>query len=80
MRGPMKGADPLKMLENGGIKADEIKWTGLGDLAGKERVTPEEVRTLLVNKGAAKMLPPIPEPQHISPEDSDHAGQTCLHN
>jgi hypothetical protein len=33
MRGPMKGPDLLKM-KNGGIKADELKWTGLTDAAG----------------------------------------------
>lgn len=52
MRGPMKGGDVLRMLQNGGVKADELKWTGLNELLqGKERVTPEEVRQHLAEGG-----------------------------
>lgn len=43
----MKGADLLKMLENAGVKADELKWTGLEDLRGRDNVTPEQVREVL---------------------------------
>ena len=44
MRGPMAGGDLLRMLENNGVKPDEIKWSGLEDLRGAARVTPEDVR------------------------------------
>lgn len=52
MRGPMAGPDVLRMLENGGVKPDELKWTGLRDfLRGKLRVKPEEVRQHLAEGG-----------------------------
>jgi GGDEF domain-containing protein len=47
MRGPMKGTDLIKMLENAGVKADELKWTGLQDLVGEAKVTPDQVREVL---------------------------------
>lgn len=52
MRGPMTGDQVLRMLENGGVKADELKWTGLPEfLKGKFRVTPEQVKQQLADGG-----------------------------
>jgi hypothetical protein len=47
MRGPMPGDALLHMLENNGVKPDEIKWSGLEDLRGEKRVTPDEVKESL---------------------------------
>jgi hypothetical protein len=44
MRGPMPGDALIHMLENNGVKPDEIKWSGLEDLRGKPRITPDEVK------------------------------------
>jgi hypothetical protein len=44
MKGPMPGDALVRMLENNGVKADELKWSGLEDLKGKARVTPDEVK------------------------------------
>ena len=52
MRGPMPAGDVQKMLLAGGVKPDEMKWTGLDDFLdskGKEKVTPEEIREHLAN-------------------------------
>lgn len=52
MKGPMTGDQLLKMLENGGVKAAELKWTGLQEfLKGKFRVKPEEVKQHLAEGG-----------------------------
>ena len=40
----------LKMLENNGVKPDELKYTGLSDLLrekGQEKVSPDEVKKFL---------------------------------
>ena len=40
----------LKMLENNGVKPDELKYTGLADLLrekGQEKVSPDEVKKFL---------------------------------
>ena len=50
MQGPMPAETVLKMLENNGVKPDELKYTGLSDFLrekGKEPVRPEEVRQYL---------------------------------
>lgn len=49
MSGPMAGEQLHKMLLNNGVKADEMRWTGLDDwLKGQQRrVTPEQVRAFL---------------------------------
>lgn len=53
MRGPMPAEDVGKMLRNGGISPDEMKWTGLDDyLKSKADVTPEEKK-----KGKDKVTP-----------------------
>jgi len=47
MRGPMPAGDVQKMLLAGGVKPEEMHWTGLDDFLkskGKEKVTPEEIR------------------------------------
>lgn len=47
MKGPMKAADALKMLQNNGVKPEELHWTGLGDYLtekGDEKVTPQEIQ------------------------------------
>jgi 2'-5' RNA ligase len=44
MRGPMPGDALIHMLKNNGVKPDEIKWSGLEDLRGKPRITPDEVK------------------------------------
>ncbi|CAN5950983.1 unnamed protein product [Sphagnum jensenii] len=52
MRGPMPGQDVSKMLIAGGVKPEEMHWTGLDDFLkskGKEKVTPEEIREHLAN-------------------------------
>jgi hypothetical protein len=63
MQGPMPADTVLKMLENNGVKPDELKYTGLADLLhekGKEPIRPEELKKFLdannlqiqeVNKG-----------------------------
>lgn len=47
MRGPMLAQDVSRLLENSGVKADELKWTGLDqwlrDRMGV-KVTPDDVR------------------------------------
>jgi hypothetical protein len=50
MSGPMPAETVLKMLENNGVKPDELKYTGLSDFLkekGKEPVRPEEVKQFL---------------------------------
>ena len=50
MSGPMPADTVLKMLENNGVKPDEMKYTGLQDFLrekGKEPVRPEELRSYL---------------------------------
>lgn len=50
MQGPMPADTALKMLENNGVKPDELKYTGLSDFLkekGKEPVRPEELRDFL---------------------------------
>lgn len=48
MRGPMPGESARAMLANAGVKADELKWTGLDELFAEGRVvTPDEVRARL---------------------------------
>jgi hypothetical protein len=74
MKGPMAGGDLLRMLENNGVKPDEIKWSGLEDLRGKARVTPDEVREhLAANAIAIKEVQkgkPVKEPlREIRPEE-----------
>ncbi len=47
MSGPMPADTVLKMLENNGVKPDELKWSGISEFLrdkGKEKVTPEELR------------------------------------
>ena len=67
MQGPMPADVVKKMLENNGVKPDELKYTGLDEFLkskGKEPVRPEEVREFLaannlqvqeVTKGFAPM-------------------------
>lgn len=44
MQGPMPGKQILSMLENAGIKQDELQWTGLAVfLDTTKKVTPQEV-------------------------------------
>jgi hypothetical protein len=50
MQGPMPADTVQKMLENNGVKPDELKYTGLDEFLkskGKEPVRPEEVRNFL---------------------------------
>ena len=50
MQGPMPADTVQKMLENNGVKPDEMKYTGLSDFLkekGKEPVRPEEIRQYL---------------------------------
>ena len=50
MSGPMPADTVLKMLENNGVKPDELKYTGLSDLLrekGQEKVSPDEVKKFL---------------------------------
>jgi hypothetical protein len=50
MQGPMPADTVRKMLENNGVKPDELKYTGLSDFLrekGKEPVRPEEVKDYL---------------------------------
>jgi len=47
MRGPMPGQDVSKMLIAGGVKPEEMHWTGLDDFLktkGKDKVTPQEIK------------------------------------
>ena len=75
MSGPMPADTALKMLENNGVKPDELKYTGLSDFLkekGKEPVRPEELRSYLaannlqiqeVTKGGGKMYEDFEEPR-----------------
>jgi hypothetical protein len=66
MKGPQAAEDVHKMLISGGVKPEEMQWTGLDDFLtskGKDKVTPEEVRQHLaenniqiheVTKGGSK--------------------------
>jgi hypothetical protein len=50
MQGPMPADTVLKMMENNGVKPDELKYTGLSDFLkekGSEPVRPEELREYL---------------------------------
>ena len=50
MRGPMPANAALRMLENNGVKQEELEWTGLGDLLrakGTAAVKPEQLRETL---------------------------------
>lgn len=48
MKGPMPAGSLRAMLLNAGVKADELKWTGLDELMeGGGKVTPDEVRARL---------------------------------
>ena len=52
MKGPQAGDDVHKMLVAGGIKPEEMQWTGLDDFLkakGKTKVTPDEIREHLSN-------------------------------
>jgi GGDEF domain-containing protein len=52
MKGPQPGEDVHKMLISGGVKPEEMQWTGLDDFLkskGKDKVTPEEIREHLAN-------------------------------
>jgi GGDEF domain-containing protein len=47
MKGPQAAEDVHKMLLSGGVKPEEMQWTGLDDFLkskGKDKVTPEEIR------------------------------------
>jgi hypothetical protein len=47
MRGPMPAQDVSKMLLAGGVKPEEMHWTGLEDFLkskGNEKVTPQEIK------------------------------------
>lgn len=47
MRGPMPAADIQKMLLANGVKAEEMKWTGLDDFLWEnwdKKVTPEQIK------------------------------------
>jgi hypothetical protein len=44
LKGPMPGTSILKMLQNAGVKAEELKWTGLDKfLDTDEKLTPAQV-------------------------------------
>ena len=50
MRGPMPADAVLKMLENNGVKPDELKYVGIEEFLkskGKESIKPEELRKYL---------------------------------
>lgn len=48
MAGPMPGRQVLKMLQNAGIKEDELKWTGLSTyLDTDERRSPKDIQALI---------------------------------
>jgi GGDEF domain-containing protein/2'-5' RNA ligase len=50
MQGPMPANAALRMLENNGVKPEELEWTGLGDLLrakGTAPVKPQELRETL---------------------------------
>jgi hypothetical protein len=52
MKGPAPAEDVHKMLLSGGVKPEEMQWTGLDDFLkskGKDKVTPEEIREHLAN-------------------------------
>lgn len=47
MKGPQAAEDVNKMLISGGVKPEEMQWTGLDDFLkskGKNKVTPEEIK------------------------------------
>jgi hypothetical protein len=79
MRGPMPGQDVSKMLIAGGVKPEEMHWTGLDDFLktkGKDKVTPQEIKDHLaennlqikeVTKGAAN----IPKGQYLVFDEDD---------
>jgi hypothetical protein len=76
MKGPMPAEDTHKMLLAGGVKPEEMQWTGLDNFLkskGKDKVTPEEIREHLANnniqikevtKGGTKPVEYLP----ITPE------------
>jgi hypothetical protein len=78
MKGPMPGTQVLRMLENNGVKPDEIQWTGIGEyLKDKKLVRPEQVKEALqqgmpqmkeVTKGDVKTAKPLPKPEPVTPE------------
>ena len=44
LKGPMPGTNILKMLQSAGVKAEEMKWTGLDDyLNTDKKLSPKEV-------------------------------------
>ena len=50
VKGPMQADAVLRMLENNGVKADELEWTGLGNALkakGKDPVRPAQLKQLL---------------------------------
>ena len=50
MRGPQPADDVRKMLIAGGVKPEEMKWTGIDDfLKGKTKVSQEEIKDYLAN-------------------------------
>jgi hypothetical protein len=52
MKGPQAGEDVHKMLISGGVKPEEMQWTGLDDFLkskGKDKVTTDEIREHLAN-------------------------------
>jgi len=52
MAGPMPGRQILKMLQNAGIKEDELKWTGLlAYLDTDERRSPQDVLEQMKSEG-----------------------------
>jgi hypothetical protein len=73
MRGPMPGQDVSKMLIAGGVKPEEMHWTGLDDFLkskGKDKVTPEEIKEHLANnniqiKEVTKGSVNIPKGQYL---------------
>jgi len=47
MKGPQSAEDVHKMLISGGVKPEEMQWTGLDDFLkakGKDKVTPQEIK------------------------------------
>ncbi len=49
LKGPMPGTNILKMLRSAGVKAEEMKWTGLDDYLNTEKkLTPKEVTDFIV--------------------------------
>lgn len=52
MQGQMPAHSILKMLQGAGVKADEMKWTGLDEfLAGNDKKTPQEVKEFIALNG-----------------------------